>query len=166
MKRKTTVEFINEAKNVHFDKDYDYSFVDYINNETKVDIYCNVCKKHFFQRPNDHLCGRGCPSCNILSTEIFINRSNYIHNYYYDYSLTIYKNNKTKVKIICPKHGIFEPRADDHMNGHICKKCSDEKFIKTTDYFICKAIEKHGIFYIYSKTKYINAKENVIITCP
>ena len=30
------------------------------------------------------------------------------HNNFYDYSLVEYKNQKTKIKIICPIHGIFE----------------------------------------------------------
>ena len=40
--RKTTEQFIKEAKMVHGDK-YDYSKVEYINNRTKV---CIICPKH------------------------------------------------------------------------------------------------------------------------
>lgn len=46
--------------------------------------------------------------------EDFVNKSNTIHNNFYDYSLVEYKNNKLKVKIICPIHGTFEqtPKID------------------------------------------------------
>lgn len=60
-KRKTTEEFIEEAKKVHGDK-YDYSKVEYVNARTKV---CIVCPEHgeFWQIPDSHLRGRGCRLC-------------------------------------------------------------------------------------------------------
>ena len=61
IKRKTLETFIGECKQVHGDK-YDYSKVEYINNDTKV---CIVCSKHgeFWQKPVKHLGGQGCPIC-------------------------------------------------------------------------------------------------------
>ena len=41
------------------------------------------------------------------STKEFIEMSKLIHGDKYDYSLVDYKNNKTKVEIICKIHGIF-----------------------------------------------------------
>lgn len=61
-KRKTTEEFIADAIKIHKDK-YGYENVVYKNNKTKVEIYCNTCKKYFMQTPNDHLDGCGCPTC-------------------------------------------------------------------------------------------------------
>lgn len=57
-----TEEFIEKARKVHGDK-YDYSKTEYVNNATKV---CIICQAHgeFWQRPNDHLAGKGCPICN------------------------------------------------------------------------------------------------------
>lgn len=57
----TTKEFIEKAKKIHGDK-YDYSKVDYINYNTKV---CIICPEHgeFWQIPNNHLFGAGCPTC-------------------------------------------------------------------------------------------------------
>lgn len=59
--RKTTQEFIYQAKIVHGDK-YDYSHINYINSYTKVKVVCN---KHgeFEQNPNTHLTGKGCSIC-------------------------------------------------------------------------------------------------------
>jgi len=58
------------------------------------------------------------------STE-FIKKATKIHNNKYDYSLVNYINNKTKVKIICPKHGIIEQRPDSHLNHRGCYKCQN-----------------------------------------
>ena len=62
MSKKNTEEFIKEAREKHGDK-YDYSKVDYVNNSTKI---CIICPQHgeFWQRPNSHLSGHGCPKCN------------------------------------------------------------------------------------------------------
>ena len=60
-KRLTNEEFIEKARLVHEDK-YDYSKVNYINTSTKV---CIICPEHgeFWQTPNSHLFGAGCPTC-------------------------------------------------------------------------------------------------------
>ena len=61
-KKMTRQEFINKARIVHNDGNYDYSKVDYINNRVKV---CIVCPTHgeFWQTPHNHLKGQGCPKC-------------------------------------------------------------------------------------------------------
>lgn len=60
-RRKTTSQFIAEAKAIHGDK-YDYAFVDYHQSFEKVKI---ICPTHglFEQSPHHHLDGAGCPSC-------------------------------------------------------------------------------------------------------
>lgn len=57
----TRESFIEKANAVHKGK-YDYSKVEYKNYSTKV---CIVCPKHgeFWQTPNNHLFGAGCPTC-------------------------------------------------------------------------------------------------------
>lgn len=59
---KTTGEFVAQAKQAHPGGVYDYSRTKYVTNDTKVQI---VCRKHgpFWQAPNNHLSGRGCPRC-------------------------------------------------------------------------------------------------------
>lgn len=59
--RNTTSDFINKAIKVFGDA-YDYSNVKYVNSKTPV---CIICKKHgaFYQIPNTHLLGHGCPKC-------------------------------------------------------------------------------------------------------
>lgn len=60
-KKKTTEEFIKDAKLVHGDK-YDYSKAKYDGYNNNITI---ICKKHgeFRQTPHNHLGGRGCPRC-------------------------------------------------------------------------------------------------------
>lgn len=41
----------------------------------------------------------------------------------YDYSKTVYVNKRTEVVIICPVHGEFTQRAQEHMEGHGCNQC-------------------------------------------
>jgi very-short-patch-repair endonuclease len=60
-------KFIEKAKNVHGDK-YDYSKVNYIGSKDKV---CIICPEHgeFWQIPNSHLMGIGCPLCSASKLE-------------------------------------------------------------------------------------------------
>ncbi len=97
------------------------------------------------------------------TTEEFIEEANKIHNNKYDYSLTNYINNKTKVKIICPIHGIFEQRAASHLKIG-CSKCGYKKMSQQE--FIEKAKKIHGDKYDYSKTIFENVKLKVKIICP
>jgi len=63
-----------------------------------------------------------------LNQEEFIGRCVATHGNKYDYSKTIYINQRTKVIVVCPKHGDFETRPTGHVrqkNG--CPKCNTEK---------------------------------------
>lgn len=42
-----------------------------------------------------------------LTTEEFIKEAKETHGDKYDYSLVDYKSSRKKIKIICPKHGVF-----------------------------------------------------------
>lgn len=105
-----------------------------------------------------------------MTTEEFIERSKKIHGDKYDYSKTIYNGNKSKLCIICPKHGEFWQVAGSHLRGYGCKKCADEgnreKITWTTEQFIEKAKKVHDDKYDYSKVNYINNRTKVCIICP
>lgn len=172
-KKLTTEEFIKKAKEVHGDK-YDYSKVDYKNNTTKV---CIICKeeghREFYQTPYRHLSGRGCPNCNgksKLTTEEFIKKAKDIHGDKYDYNKVDYKNNTTKICIICPDHGEFYQTPKEHLRGSGCTRCGNinrglssrvhlEEYIK-------RAKEVHSDKYDYSKVEYRGRKGKVCIICP
>jgi hypothetical protein len=99
-----------------------------------------------------------------LTLEQLIERSNKIHGDKYDYSLVEYKNNRTKVKIICPIHGVFEQDFDHHFKGHGCLKCSNNNPF-TIQQFIERAKQVHGDKYDYSLVEYINHHIKVKIIC-
>ena len=177
----TTEQFIEKAIKVHGDK-YDYSKVEYVNSETKV---CIICKKHgeFWQTPHIHLRGGGCKQCadekkcnkvykGVLNstTEQFIEKAIKVHGDKYDYSKVEYVNNKTKICIICPKHGEFWQKPSSHLSGNGCNLCAIDRLIikktLTTEQFIEKARKVHGDKYDYSKVEYKGALEKVCVICP
>ena len=173
-KDEKTKTFIRKALRIHGDK-YDYSNVVYIKSSEKVEIICRI-KGHetFWQTPCNHLHKHGCPKCKFMrlsefftySLEEFIKNANKIHNYKYDYSKVEYVNSKTKITIICPKHGEFLQTPFSHLRGEGCSYCSG-KHNYTTEEFIKKANEVHGFgTYDYSEVKYINAITKVTILCP
>jgi len=84
---------------------------------------------------------------------MFIKKSNIIHNYKYNYSEVEYINNKTKVKIICPKHGIFNQKPNDHLMGHGCPICKESYGEKQIGIFL----DNNNIRYIRQK-KFKNCK--------
>jgi hypothetical protein len=59
--RKTTEQFVEEARVVHGNK-YDYSKTNYVNNRTNIVITC-LTHGDFLQNPQGHLSGYGCPKC-------------------------------------------------------------------------------------------------------
>lgn len=176
MKEKTIENFIEESKGIH-GNEYDYSKVKYKNAHSKV---CIICPKHgeFWQRPYSHLNGCGCPMCKAektskrqtLSNEEFIEKARRVHGNKYDYSKVEYVHGRIKICIICPEHGEFWQRPNDHLDGHGCQKCArvmrTNKRRLTTEQFITKAKEVHGDKYDYSKVEYINNHSKVCIICP
>lgn len=159
-------EFIQKANLKHGDK-YDYSKVEYIKNNIKVII---ICKEHgdFLQTPGKHLSGQGCSKCSgkckTIDTKYFIEQAKRVHQERYNYSKTRYINSKTKVVIVCKEHGEFEQTPSEHLQKQNCNKCVGGVAL-TANEFIDRAINKHGNKYDYSKSKYINTKENIIIIC-
>lgn len=136
--------FIMKSKEIHNNR-YDYQDITYTNNQTKVGI---ICPTHgiFQQKPKDHLLGKGCPKCGgkNINTDDFIRNAKSIHGDKYDYSETNYISAKTKIKIICKEHGIFNQTPNSHLNGKGCPNCKlskGEEEIKTL-------LDGKGITYI------------------
>lgn len=122
----TRESFIEKATKVHNGK-YDYSLVEYKTNKDKVCIICPVAGHgKFFQRPDDHLKGRGCNECNPYrksNTKEFIEKAKKLHGNTYSYGNVEYVNNSTKVSITCSKHGDFKQSPNGHLLGYGCPKC-------------------------------------------
>lgn len=169
-RRKTTEEFINDAIKIHENR-YDYSLVNYVGYFGNVRI---ICDKHgiFKQSPANHLKGKGCPICGSKkqreskrsTIKKFIKGAINVHGNKYDYSKSNYIDAHTKIKIMCPEHGLFEQIPNNHLCGKGCVKCSG-KYSPTTKEFIERAIKIHGDIYDYSEVNYINYKTKVKIFC-
>lgn len=172
----TTVAFIAKSKAKHGER-YDYSQVEYVNNHTKVTI---LCPDHgpYTQIPNDHLQGKGCKACGFASMkqkqrmtqDEFVTRSKKLHDSRYDYSLVDFVNGRTRVKIICPVHGIFLQMPEKHLTGQGCNRCGelaagDKRRYDTSD-FIAKAMKVHGNRYGYTLVEYVDSTTSVKIMCP
>ena len=172
MKMQKTDEFIKKARKVHGDK-YDYSKVEYVNNHTKV---CIICPKHgeFWQVPNSHLNGNGCPACvglKRLTKEEFINRANRVHNYKYDYSNCNFISTHFKVDIICPIHGTFSQLPKNHLKGQGCPECgklyAKEWHKGNYDGFMEESKKRFGDIYEFPniKEEYVNSHSVIHIKC-
>lgn len=174
-------EVIKSFKEVHGNK-YSYDKFIYKASKEKAII---TCKKHgdFSQTPSDHKNGAGCKECSIeenrkkfaKTTEEFIKESEVIHCHnnepIYNYQLTEYVNNRTKVKIICNKlgHGVFLKTPDKHLQGQGCPICAKEqnsinRRLKKAD--ILKKFKKiHGDLFSYEKVDYQGIDTPIKIIC-
>jgi hypothetical protein len=149
LKKSNLSLFIKRSNEKHKNL-YGYSKSVYVNAISDIEI---ICSKHgsFYQKPYVHLRGHGCPKCanekismKNRKDKVFIEKSNEIHNNMYDYSLVDYLNNKTKVKIKCNRHGIFEQTPSSHLQGHGCPNCSASKGEKEIE----KILNKNKIDFI------------------
>lgn len=101
--------------------------------------------------------------------ENFIERAIAVYGDKYDFSKTEYINSRTKVCIVCPKHGEFWTNPGDFLRGHACPYCANEKRnreVVDQKTFIEKARKVHGDKYDYSKVVYRNAMSQVTVICP
>lgn len=99
---------------------------------------------------------------------MFIEKARKIHGDKYDYSLVDYKNNKTKVKIICKLHGVFLQTPDSHLRGRGCPKCGrlkrvDNKIKNQWKETLKKLNEIYN--YDFSNSVYINARKKIKFVC-
>lgn len=99
-----------------------------------------------------------------LTTRDFITRSTAKHGDKYDYSLVDYMLSRTKVKIICRDHGVFEQTPNKHLQGDGCPECGGNVKLDNVT-FIKKATEKHNNKYDYSLVDYVKSQTKVKIVC-
>lgn len=162
--------FIEKSTEIHSGK-YDYSKVIYINTNSKVIISCPI-HGDFLQTPKNHQRGHGCKKCSLIeksklfsnSLDYFILKSNQVHRHKYDYSKSIYINNKTKISIICKEHGEFKMNPSHHYNGHGCPSCSNN-YRRKNEEFIKECLFIHNNKYIY-KSEFKSLKGKMLICCP
>jgi hypothetical protein len=106
-RNKTTEEFIKKAKEVHGNK-YDYSKVEYKGAFTKV---CIICPEHgeFWQVPNNHLNGKGCPYCNHGLTKQY--KFNLLQEFNNEYEFKAFLENNDR-NILYVILSVIEPKYE------------------------------------------------------
>jgi predicted Zn-ribbon and HTH transcriptional regulator len=152
----TTLEFIKRAIKIHKDK-YDYSKTDYQGMHKKVIIICKTCGYEFGIKPCDHIHQKhGCKYCNHRSykytTEEWIEGAERVHGKgRYNYiKIKEYKNNKTKIPIICNICGYeFPQRPNDHLSGSGCPVCKSKSKLENK---IKLFLDSNNIKYIQQYT--------------
>lgn len=137
-------KFLEFAKEIHGD-DFSYDKVEFVNMMTPVTIHCNYHNYDFYQTPQKHLMGQGCPKCigRNRTNEDFIREARDVHGDRFDYSRVQYKDCTHKVEILCKKHNkIFRVLPIAHLEGDGCPEC-------------CKsALELRLIAYLTEHTDY------------
>lgn len=166
--------FIEKACQVHGIK-YDYSSSVYSGSDDFIVIGCPI-HGNFNQKASYHLRGSGCQECgshksppNKKTREKFIEDAIKFHGEKFDYSDVVYVDAKTKVKIKCKQHGIFEQNPNGHLKGTGCKKCKYELVVnakrKPLSEFLERATKAHGDCYDYSKVEFCTFRGLITIVC-
>lgn len=187
MAKKLTQEMVLERFKETWGDRYDYSNVEYKNQEQRVEITC--LKKHwktgvthgsFQQKPIDHWLGKqGCDECKadakrqlyLKSHEEFLEDAHAVHGDYYDYSLAVYQGAFEPIVIICPIHINFTTTPDSHINAKSgCSKCGDErgalKNATPFEVFEKRAKRVHEGKYTYSQKHYKTGSRETRFHCP
>ena len=139
--------FIRRSNKIYDDL-YDYSEVNYVNQNIAVKIKCPY-HGYFYVPPKKHLTGdSGCLGCMSdllhLTREEFIKRANKLYGGIYDYSKVVYINYKKPVIIICKKHGEFKQSPLLHLKSKQlgCPRCRETKLeVELREFFTEKNIK-------------------------
>lgn len=141
-KKMSYEEFLGKAINYHGDK-YVYSdkTKEFFNGSHS--LIPIICPKHgeFWQHARMHF-KYGCKKCSYegrglkLNNVKFIARAKEVHGDKYGYSKVEYEDAKSKVIIICPFHGEFLQKPNDHLSGRGCPKCNDSKLERELSKFL------------------------------
>ena len=121
-----TQKSLNNVKKSLEDSNFDFLDIVSEAHDGKPAIYKVKCKKcgAIRQTNASNLKRFGCDHCAHLfnmpqslpkTQEQFIKEASHIHNNFYDYSKSIYKNNHTKITITCPIHGDFIMTPNKHL---------------------------------------------------
>lgn len=166
---KTTKEFISEAI-AKFGDQYTYEKTVYAGSHKPVTV---TCKAHGdFTKPARDFMASGCPHCSKrppMTQARFINMAKEAHGDKYDYSETVYRSQKDKVKITCrvEGHGSWLVLPGNHIYKLAgCPVCAGNGILRVEE-FIEKSSRKHNNKYDYNLvTSFKNSKDKVRIICP
>lgn len=175
-KRLTLSDCIERFRKIQGDR-YDYSRMKYVNMRTKA---CIVCPEHgeFWQTPQKHISGQGCPKCkrshleNDISILLTDNNIEFIEQKKFSWlglqSLDFYLP-KYNIAIECQGMQHFEPTKHfkncevllkrDNLKNQLCKE-NNLKLLYYTDYDVNDEILSRHL--IYTKDNLIFNKEELL----
>ena len=140
-------KFVEKSNNIHKNK-YTYYEDSYNGTSSKLKINC---QEHgdFFQLGKTHINGGGCFKCSNFNIKEEVVRLSIINKDKYNYKFVQedFKTIKTKVRIICKKHGEFTQSIYSHSNGSGCPICKSSK----GELKIINILEKFKISYFRQK---------------
>lgn len=163
----TTKEFIEKAIKIHGNK-YNYSESIYGGTKKPIKI---ICPKHgeFYQTPNDHLNGKGCPICNESHLEKAVKKILDENNIEYIFQYKTKWLGKQSIDFFLPQYNIaIECQGKQHFGLGGWSNNFDFNKLYELDSKKYHLIIEHGFKIIYvSYEKYINNdkeiyKENLI----
>jgi hypothetical protein len=127
MRKRTHEEFIEKLyqTNSYF-RDGHFNIIgEYKNDSTPILLenkygLCKSIPNNLYKNANPNF------NSAVDKTAYFISKAKEIHGDRYDYSKCHYKNNETKVIIICDKHGEFTQTPHEHLSKCGCNRCGIE----------------------------------------
>jgi hypothetical protein len=129
-KRNTACEIKQRVRHIHGNS-YDLSLIKSVSVKDNIKLKCAQHGVFYIVLGDVLYHNRGCQQCatdkiKLANLHSFVERSSIIHSSKYDYSEVV-DTHKPKVTIICPTHGRFKQKTNDHLKGHGCRKCVDSK---------------------------------------
>lgn len=102
--------------------------------------------------------------------EEFKNDVQKVHGDKYILDEVVYIDNKTKVKLICPKHGEFWMTPNCLLSGQNCPQCAMKELSKRMTHKKEEVVKRlkqvHGDKYIFDNIEYVNMLTKVTVVCP
>lgn len=106
------------------------------------------------------------------TTARFIEEAVAVHGNRYDYSKVDYVNQRTKIVIICPVHGVFSQTPKNHLNGQGCPECGKDyaKHYHKNNYqnlldWVKKEYDENQWSFPHIKQEYENHLSSITIHC-
>jgi predicted nucleic acid-binding Zn-ribbon protein len=129
---KTTESWIAAAISVHGNK-YTYERAEFGDGLSKIIVTCPThgdFEVYPYRFTNKHKTGcAGCAQKAQHTRSSFVTKATTVHFGKYDYSLVgEFANIKSKIQVVCPKHGAFTTTVQQHANSLVgCKKCKESR---------------------------------------
>ena len=149
----STEVFIKKSTEIH-GNNYDYSKIEYEGNKIKVPIICPI-HGEFWQKPNCHLLGNGCPKCKSSHLErevrLFLEDNNITYEEQKTFEWLKLKKQQY-LDFYLPKYNIaIECQGEQHFQKSGWGKGNNGKKVIERDFNKLKLCQKHGIkIFFYS----------------